>query len=200
MHDLARCAVSAGERVLDGYVTACASGTMIIGVETMRHVTTFRVGDDVQVLVLDEVRGQVAYQGRVARVGATTVQVAELELTSMLQKRGAVRVRLAQRCAGVVQSAQEEPRITFVLLDISAHGMRISTTAELAEHERIAFLFPTHDGVVPLVAEVLRSHRITSTTTQCGCRFVGLGEREMDLLFRFVLQTQGAQLRSRLRS
>ena len=200
MHDLARCALSAGDRALDGYVTACAEGSMIVGSETVACVGLFRVGDDVHVLVLDEVRGEVRYEGRVARVGAMTVQVGQLELTSMLQNRQAVRVRLTQTCTGVVESADEESRtIRFVVLDVAAHGMRISTTAELGVHERVAFRFSTRDGAVPLVAEVLRSQRGARGMTHCGCRVVGLDERETDLLFRFVLQTQGAQRRSRLR-
>ena len=163
-------------------------------------VGSIRVGDEVQVLVLDEVRGEVRYHGRVATVGAATVHVAHLELLSTLQKRQVARVSIAQMCSGVAESTDGTTRpITFVVLNIGAHGMRIAATAKLEELERILFQFPTHDRPVPLDAEVLRSQRTRSGATQYGCRFVGLAEKDSDTLFRFVLQTQGAQRRTRLR-
>ncbi|MBO3086290.1 flagellar brake protein [Cellulomonas fengjieae] len=200
MHDLAPCALSAGDRALSGYVAEFADGTMTIGIDA-DGFGTFRAGDDVQLLVLDEVRGEVRYDGWVAQAGATTVRVAELELTSTLQKRQVARVRIAQPCVGTVELPDGDGRaITFVVLDISAHGMRISTTAPLAEHERVSFGFPIGDRDVALVAEVLRSQQTDSGTTLCGCRFVGLHERDADTLFRFVMQTQGAQRRTRLQA
>ncbi|WP_028049323.1 PilZ domain-containing protein [Cellulomonas sp. URHD0024] len=200
MHSLARCALAAGDRVLDGYVAACGDGTLMLRAD---HGVRgeLRVGDDVQVLVLDDVRGEVRYSGRVARVSVTTVYVADLELRSMLQKRQVARVKIAQLCTGVLQSSQDADRsITFVVLDLGAHGMRISTTARLTEQDRITFQFPTPDRAVPLDAEVLRSQRTRTRSTHYGCRFVGLREREADALFRFVMQTQAAQRRTRLLS
>jgi len=198
MHDLARCALAAGDRVLDGHVAACADGTLTFDADH-GAVGAFRVGEDVQALVLDEVRGEVRYSGWVERVGVTTVEVAGLELTSMLQKRQVVRVRIAQLCTGVVQSPDGAGRsITFVVMDIGAHGMRISTTAELTDEDRIAFRFPARDRPVLLDAEVLRSQRTGGRSTQYGCRFVDLEEKDADALFRYVLQTQGAQRRARL--
>jgi hypothetical protein len=201
MHHLARCTLTAGDRVLDGYVTVCADGSLTMRTEPGAGAGVLRAGDDVQVLVLDDVRGEVRYTGWVATVRAMAVHVADLELTSTLQKRKVARVRIAQSCTGVVQSPDGQTRpVSFIVLDISAHGVRISTTDDVAEGERIVFTFPTRDRTVHLDAEVLRSHRTDGRSTQCGCRFVGLTERDADALFRFVLQTQGTQRRTRLRA
>ena len=54
------------------------------------------------------------------------------------------------------------------------------------------------DRLVPLDAEVLRVQRTGKKAIQYGCHFVGLRERDMDVLFGFVMQTQGAQRRTRL--
>jgi len=200
MHHLSRCTLSAGDRVLDGYITSCAEGTLTMRTEPGAGARTFRPGDDVQVLVLDDVRGEVRYNGWVAMARTTAVQVDGLELTSTLQKRKVARVKIAQTCTGVVTSAEGDTRpVTFLVLDISAHGVRISTSAEIAVGERVAFRFPTRDRVVPLDAEVLRSFRPEGRPIQYGCRFVGLSERDTDVMFRFVLQTQGRQRRTRLR-
>ncbi|AEE44535.1 flagellar brake protein [Cellulomonas fimi] len=200
MHDLARCALSAGDRVIEGFVVECDDGTMTVGTE-LGASGTLQPGTDVKILVLDDVRGEVRYSGWVTEVGLTRLHVTDLELTSMLQKRKVARVRIAQICTGTVVSGDAEPEpVTFVVVDVGAHGMRISTAATLREHDRIDFRFPAGDRVVPLVAEVLRRQRTSSGATQYGCRFVELGERESDDLFRFVLRTQLEQRRSRLHS
>ena len=198
MHDLARCALSASERALDGHVVSCSDGVLTFAAE--RGVMgAFRSGDDVQALVLDEVRGEVRYSGWVAQVGVTTVRVEGLELTSMLQKRKVARVSIAQLCTGVALAPDGETRpISFIVIDISAHGMRISMTEELMDDERVVFEFPAADRLVPLDAEVLRVQRTGKKAIQYGCHFVGLRERDMDVLFGFVMQTQGAQRRTRL--
>ncbi|WP_034620629.1 PilZ domain-containing protein [Cellulomonas sp. URHE0023] len=198
MHDLAHCTLEAGDRELAGYVVTCADGNLTFAAE--RGVMgTFRTGDDVQALVLDDVRGEVRYAGYVSQVGVTTVRIQGLELTSMLQKRKVARVNIAQLCTGVAVSPDGTTRdISFVVVDISAHGMRISTTTELTDDERVVFEFPATDRIVPLDAEVLRVQHTGNKLIQYGCRFVDLAEKDMDVLFRFVLQTQGSHRRNRL--
>jgi hypothetical protein len=199
VHELAPCSLTAGDRTVDGHVITVGDGTMTCA-DVQGAASALRVGDDVEVVVLDDVRGEVTYQGWVEGVGPETVQVADLELTSTLQKRQAARVRIAQFCRGIAQSPDSDSRsITFVVLDISAYGMRISTTAGLVEHDRIEFRFPTQDGPLALDAEVLRVQPTRTGTAQYGCRFVNLGDRETDALFEYVLRTQGEQRRTRLR-
>jgi hypothetical protein len=197
IHDLARCALSAGDRALDGYVATFVDGTMTIRTES-GVVGGFRAGDEVEVRVLDEVRGEVQYSGWVTKVRPTTVLVSDLELTSVLQKRHVPRVRIRQSCSGVVDQDGVSRSMTFVVLDIGAQGMRITAAEGLTAADRIAFRFPTTNRDVPLVAEVLRSHKTPSGSTQYGCRFVGVHESDTDALFRYVLLTQGAQRRARL--
>jgi hypothetical protein len=78
--------------------------------------------------------------------------------------------------------------------------MRIATTARLMLMDRISFEFPARDRDVPLVAEVVRSQRTPSGSTQYGCQFVGLRESDSDAMFRYVLHAQGVQRRTRLQS
>jgi hypothetical protein len=198
MHELARCSLTAGDRTLDGYVVESQDGTMVCaGLHGAPAVV--RVADGVEVVVLDEVRGEVTYQGWVTHVDGPTVHLVDLELTSTLQKRRAARVRIAQLCRADAVSPTDELRpITFVVLDVSAYGMRISTNAGLVEQERLAFRFPTHVGTLQLDAEVLRVQPTRTGTTQYGCRFVGLDDRAADTLFEFVLRTQREQRRRRL--
>jgi hypothetical protein len=203
MHELERCAVAAGDRgtVLEGYVAAFDGGVMTVASDG-GHAAGLEAGEDVQVLVLDEVRGEVLYSGWVAEVGPTSIELADLELVSTLQKRQVARVRITQICTGVVEATEDlAPRsITFVVHDISAHGMRIATAGALEDKDRIAFDFPTGEAVVALDAEVLRAQRTSTGSTQYGCRFVDIADKDADVLFRYVLRTQGAERRRRLQS
>jgi hypothetical protein len=203
MHDLERCALTVRDRatVVEGYVAAFDGETMTVAAEHGVVPGGVRPGDDVQVLVLDEVRGEVRYVGTVSRVGASTVALVDLELVSMLQKRQGARDRTLQLCTGVAtgpDGAGPGRPISFVVGDISAHGMRLSTTSPLAVHDRVAFEFPTGRGAVKLDAEVLRTQRTSTGGTQYGCRFVDIRESDVDALVRLVLRTQGAQRRMRL--
>ena len=201
MHDLERCALTARDRgsVVEGYVAAFDGETMTVAAEHGVTPGALRTGDEVQVLVLDEVRGEVRYAGEVTRVGATTVAITDLVLVSTLQKRQGARVRTLQLCTGVATGPDGPPReISFVVVDISAHGMRISTNADVEVHDRVVFEFPTGRGKVKLDAEVLRAQRTSTGGTQFGCRFVDIREADADALFRFVLRTQGEQRRMRL--
>jgi len=71
-------------------------------------------------------------------------------------------------------------------------------TEELMDDGRVVFECPAADRLVPLDAEGLRVQRTDKKAIQYGCHFVGLRERDMDVLFGFVMQTQGAQRRTRL--
>lgn len=200
MHELARCVLAVGDHVLDGFVAECEDGTLTFHSER-GAVEQLQIEDDVQALVLDPVRGEFRYSGWVAEVEAPIVRVVDLELTSVLQKREVARVDITQICTGVVTSPDADARsISFVVLDVSAHGMRVSTTTTLSEADRIAFQLQAGDTSVALDAEVLRSQRTPSGSVHYGCRFVDLAEGDADRLFRYVLQTQGAQRRTRLRS
>lgn len=199
MHDLAPCTVFVDHETVDGHVATCTDGVLTV-VPDEGPQADVRAGDQVEVLVLDEVRGEVRYRGMVTRVGAMTLLVEDLQLVSTLQKRRSARVRVTQICTGAVRSPDGVPRrVTFVVVDIAAHGVRISTTAGLELHDRVRFVYPTPDRAVALEAEVVRVQETTTGTTHYGCRFVGLDERDEDVLFRYVLRTQGEQRRARVR-
>ncbi|MDM7832435.1 flagellar brake protein [Cellulomonas edaphi] len=198
MHDLARCAITDGDSTLEGYVVAFAAGTMNIRSD---HWATgpIAVGDDVEVTVLDEVRGLVTYVGCFARVSALSLQITDVVPRSVVQRRQAARVRVAEKFQGLVASPDETMRaVPFVTVDISAHGARISTSARLEKGDLVAFDFWTGYRTIPLEAEVLWAQETGTGTWHYGCRFVSLEERDSDAMFRYVAQTQGAQRRARL--
>ena len=98
--------------------------------------------------------------------------------------------------AGAPAGATSGP-VRFTLLDISAHGMRILTQTTIAPGLIVQFRFGEVDDPFVIDAVVVRAQE-SRTGTHYGCRFVGLSPRQTDLLFRYVMKTQGAQRRERL--
>jgi hypothetical protein len=87
--------------------------------------------------------------------------------------------------------------LSFTLVDISAHGMRIRTKHALLRGSVIRFRFEELKHPFTIDAVVLRTQE-SRTGTFHGCQFTSLTSREEDALFRYVLQTQGEQRRERM--
>lgn len=88
-------------------------------------------------------------------------------------------------------------RIDFTILDMSAHGMRALAHVELDAGSMVRFRFEELDAPFVIDAVVVRSEQ-SRTGTHYGCRFVGMTVRQTDMLFGYVLRTQGDQRRERL--
>ena len=211
MHDLALCTVHVGgDVIVDGFVVALAGDVLTIAASHV--VPGLAPGDDVTVLVLDEVRGECLYAGFVSRVAGDRLDVADLELISRLQKRAVVRIRVTLPCRGTLgpdgaafprgdiacaTSSAIARQIDFTMLDVSAHGMRVSTNADLAVGSVIRFRFEELDHPFTIDAVVARGEE-SRTGMRYGCRFTGMTVRQGDALFSYVLRTQGHQRRARL--
>jgi hypothetical protein len=213
MHELALCSVETDEAavVLSGYVRTFEDGVLWVGNDDIvRGVTE---GETYILRVLDEVRGECVYQGDCARVTADTAAFTGVELLSTLQKRAVARVSVTVECEGFArlagpdegaggddQPAAEpageagETPLTFTVLDVSAHGMRMMSQTALPPGSTVRFVFPELSAAFWLQAVVVRAQPSRSGT-HYGCRFVETSPRETDELFRYVLRTQGAQRR-----
>lgn len=88
--------------------------------------------------------------------------------------------------------------VRFVVLDISAHGMRMHSQQTIPLGVVVRFRFDGTREPFVIDALVVRSQE-SRTGTHYGCRFTGMTPRETDELFRYVMKTQGEQRRERLR-
>lgn len=214
MHELSPCTVRAADHdvTVVGFVRAFEGDTLTIGTEDL--VRGLGVGGDVTVQVLDEVRGECLYAGFVSRVAGDQVDIADVDLVATLQKREVARVRTSVPCHGVVTRPAEvflegvdagehtppvgDHGLDFTVLDISAHGMRVLARDTVPVGSVIRFEFPELDTPFLLAAVVVRVQE-SRTGVHYGCRFEGTTDREADALFAYVMRTQGAQRRERLR-
>lgn len=195
MHELAECLLSThdGSRG-SGYVDRFVNGVMRI--RCSETVNGLEDGQNIDVRVLDEIRGEVHYNATVLSTQAGTVEVFGLEQVSVRQRRGAARVRIDVRSRGyVTRLDSDEPKeIALTILDISATGARILVSEALPLDADVSFDFPANEAMVELTAKVVWSEESVSGWRH-GCRFVGASPRDTEILFRYVLLTQGEQRR-----
>jgi len=213
VHELDRCVVFSGSQVLvDGYVRAFEDGVMQVESEDVLRGGA-DPGDEVSLLVLDEIRGECHYWAQVGRVRARGLDLVDVEMVQAVQKRRVARVRIDLPCSGTLEpqpgfaaaadaSARAEGApsggpLTFTVLDVSAHGIQVRSRARLTVGRRFTFVFEHTRVPLALTAEVLRAEE-SLTGYRYGCRFVDQHEQSAEELFRFVLQQQGLQRRNRL--
>jgi c-di-GMP-binding flagellar brake protein YcgR len=195
MYELARCVVTGESITLNGYVEHFDS--TVLAVRFDPPVEGLEAGEDIEVRVLDDVRGEVHFGASVAEVDDTVVHLEGLYEIAVRQRRAAARVRVSVPLTGtlLVGDPPVATSLKLTVLDVSASGAKLLVGDRLPLEAKLAFAFPVGgDDVVDLVAEVVWSEESVSGWRH-GCRYVGIGPKETELLFRYVLLTQGAQLR-----
>ncbi|MCL2454292.1 MAG: PilZ domain-containing protein [Micrococcales bacterium] len=194
MYELARCVVIGDSGVtLTGYVEHF--DTLELAVRFPDAPDGLEVSSVVEVRVLDEVRGEVHFGASVVETHGSLIFLAGLYEIAVRQRRGAARVRVSVPAIGVVTSGAGEPEeLALTVLDISATGVRILVADHLAADAEITFPFLVGDTVLELTAQTVWAEESVSGW-RYGCRFVASSPRDVELLFRYVLLTQGAQRR-----
>ncbi len=151
-------------------------------------------GDPVVLVVASELRGTCTLDASVAASARTRLELTNLRLRVVEQKRSAVRVSVSERMTfGHVvedneQVALEEP-VEVQVLDLSAYGMRFRSETEFPVGTRLVGTFPAPRRPVPVVLEVLRHEELRGAVGHGGC-FIGMDERDTEELFRVVLDRQ----------
>ena len=80
--------------------------------------------------------------------------------------------------------------------DLSADGLKLRTTEELAVGAHVRTAIPLQGRSLEVQLEVVRRTEVRGALTY-GCRILGVSERDRDALFRFVLEQQRRTLAQR---
>lgn len=201
-HELDPCRVygSGGELVAEGFVREHVGAE--IEVEAKNFTDRWlRPGEPVILQVLSAVQGECVYDAVTSSAETGRIGLTDLVLRERVQKRSAARVateipvRITQHHVAGRPAPLDEP-VDAVVIDVSAHGLRLRTRATFDPGERLVVPFPATREPVELVADVLRAEELRAGHAY-GCRIVGASERVTDELFRFVLDEQRRQLAER---
>lgn len=198
--DHCRVYARSGALTAEGFVLSHERGRMVLEIEQI-HDGGLDPGLPAQIEVLSPVRGAVVHDGVVVANEMARMELTDVVVREVVQQRSAVRVptHIPVRVThGVVEGerAELEEPLDLVVEDVSAHGMRLRTGAALDPGTLLVVPFEATGMALELVVEVLRAMPVGDRFAH-GCQFVGLGERETDELFRFVLDEQRRQLADR---
>lgn len=199
--DVCRVYADSGELLADGFVRESRADELVVESEHFGG-GWLESGDPVIVQVLSAVRGECIYDATVRRTETRRVEVGGLVLREAVQKRSAVRVptslpfRVTHRVEGQ-EDVPLDPPVDVVVVDVSAHGMRLTASEEIEAGTRLRLDFVA-DGVrAPVVLRVLRVVELPRGFAH-GCVIEDLDERRTDDLFSFVLAEQRRQRAARL--
>ncbi|GEN78929.1 PilZ domain-containing protein [Actinotalea fermentans] len=151
-------------------------------------------GDPVVLVVASQLRGSCTIDAVVQASARTRLELADLRIRVVEQKRTAVRVPVSEHVTfahvaeGDQQVPLEEP-VAAQVLDLSAYGMRFRSETQVPTGTRLVGTYPTPQRPVPIVVEVLRHEELRGAVGHGG-RFVGMSERDTETLFRAVLDRQ----------
>lgn len=182
-----------GELVAAGHVRADEDGRLTI--EAPRYSGgSLWPGDAVVVVVASPLRGEVTLDAKVAASAPRRIEVVDLRMREVEQRRGAVRVPVTDpvRFTHVIVDGEPQPLdppLDTLALDVSAYGMRFRADEAVPLGTLLVGELPTSARPVPVVAEVLRHEPLRGATAH-GCRFVDMAEVDVEALFRWVTERQ----------
>ena len=199
--ELAPCRVhgEGGELVAAGHVRAVDATTL--SVTAPRYSGhALEPGDWVVLEVDSPVRGECTFDAYVAASAPGVIELAGLQLRDVVQRRTAVRVPVTVPLTfdAIITDGEElvlDPPLQALVIDASADGMRFRCERPIAVGALLRAEFPARRPV-PVLAEVLRHEDVRGATAH-GCRFLGLAERDRDVLVAFVLEAERKLLAER---
>ncbi len=191
MHELAICHVGAKHSATVGFVEQYEAGVLVARVQA--PLTDQNIGDAVQAVVLDPVKGECRYVGLLGGITDEHVSVVVQELVTQNQRRSAARASYEASCIAMHESDPDSSAVRVSVVDVSASGIRFASSAELDEGDVVRFSLPVDGGAVDLRARVLRIED-APWGWRYGCELLDLDHTTRETLFRLVLRLQREQV------
>ena len=201
VHEFDKCVVflKSGVKVSEGFVHEYESNTMKI--YTQGQSTNSLVPQaEIYIYVYNSVKGECKYLGIVNKVSFNNIDVYDVSLVSSVQKRDNTRVnkQLKYKISACLNEKGEKRKLDrpmeITVLNISAQGMYFNCDKKFETGLRFPLIFRDTPRPISLTVEIIRREEFPRSFNY-GCLFVGISEKDMDEIFRFVLREQIAQRR-----
>jgi hypothetical protein len=188
-----------GLELADGFVVEFESPTMRIKTNNPHNAYIMQ---ELTLFVYNQVKGECVYTASVDSIEEKKLNLKNVKFVRSVQKRDNTRVskimkyRITHRFEGEGTAKLERP-IDITILNISAQGMYISCLDKFIVGHRFPLVFRDAGRPINLNVEIVRCEDYNRSYNY-GCRFVGISQKDMDNIFRFVLHEQIEQRRSNL--
>ena len=196
------CAVHAvtGELLARGHVREHAGGRLVMAAQAFTGAW-LDPGDAAVLEVFSTDRGVLTFDAVVESSELGRIALRRLALREAVQHRSSLRVptELDILLDSVLADGQEtvlDPPWPVHVDDLSADGLKLRTTEELAVGAHVRTAIPLQGRSLEVQLEVVRRTEVRGALTY-GCRILGVSERDRDALFRFVLEQQRRTLAQR---
>lgn len=200
MHEFDKCIILAddGQLLAEGFVHDYEAGVMNIYVAAGVPENALPYMN-VTVFVYNSSKGECKYTAAIRKVNYYYIEINHISLISSVQKRSATRVskQLVYRITDCIRDgaacALDEPA-RIVILNISAQGMYFKCEDEYAVGFTFPLTFRETSRPVNLTVKVVRRNDFSGSFNY-GCAFVGINERDMNEICRYVIKEQIRQIR-----
>ncbi|MDR3552420.1 MAG: PilZ domain-containing protein [Clostridia bacterium] len=201
MYEFDNCEIygKTGEKLAYGTVMECENCVLKVAVA---NETGLEKGQTVDIFIFNSFLGECGYEGLVGETRPKEAIFTRLKSTGSRQRRENTRASCHIRSAiySKIENGEEIPfekPLEISILNISAQGLYFSCMENLP----VGFMFPLD------FSETMPTIHLTVCTVRredggrgfrYGCS-LNIGRREMDRLYRYVLQKQIEQRRNRMR-
>ena len=193
MYEFDKCLVvsKSGSQLAEGFVIGLNSEDMKMSANNDYSLV---VPQEVTIFVYNSVKGECVFGGTLDYIREKKIYLKKVRLIRSLQKRNNTRVDIVLRYQITHQYRESrvvkrERPIDITILNISAQGMYISCFDKFIMGYKFPFVFKEAGRPIELSIEIVRSEDY-GRSFNYGCRFVGIDQKDMDNIFRFVLHEQ----------
>jgi hypothetical protein len=201
MYEFNKCIIEKknGEYIAWGHVVEYESGLMRIRVKSEYNLN---ISNEVIILISNSIKGECKYQADVYEIDDKNIIFCNLKLLGSVQKRSNTRVnkRINYKITNVFKENEivdlDKP-IEITILNISATGIYFNCNEVLLEGFKFQLIFCETKKPIYLEVEVIRKEDF-SCSFNYGCIYRNVSNKDMDEIFRFVLEEQIEQRRKNL--
>jgi c-di-GMP-binding flagellar brake protein YcgR len=202
VHEFDKCLIFSNDsaKCIEGFVHEYESGVMKVYTQGKADDSLWP-GLKVFTHVYNSVKGECKYIGTVDYVGFNSVKIINVSFVSSIQKRDNTRVNKQMKyritaCMRNDEKVKLEKPVDITILNISAQGICFNSIEKFDPGFRFPLVLREALRPINLMIEVVRREDYTRSFNY-GCRFIGISEKDVDDIFRFVLKEQISQRRKR---
>lgn len=181
-----------------GFIVDLSEDQMEIVGEIFPH---FERGENLKICAYDDMRGICWYLTSVRDATMDRLILTDFNLLDVIQRRRSIKVKTTFRTnIYLVYSAdgdkiELEAPVKITIKDISVGGIYFIAEQLFLEGSHFEFFFNQGKKHLRVKTKILRKQALSGEKWGYGCQFMGITEKEQDIIFTFLWEQQRLQLK-----